>query len=549
MNALCAELNFGKKLTIALNAGKLCVKRKSDISLISVLGVIYVPEDEVKKTLRYSVYDGAAFAVMDGVTASFITPFAVALNASLHMIAALTYLPQLFGAFFQLSAARLVEIVKDRKRILVISSVIHAFLWLPLLLIPYVTPNQKYLLVIYVAFQTIIAQLMNPVSNSLLGDIVPTYERGRFFGLRNKVVGAVSFIAALFAGLTLNYLSPKNPFIGFTILFGIAFIARLSTAFFKSKIHNPAPDLAHEEKFSLIDFVRRMDKTNYGHFVIYLSLFKFAVNIASPFFAVYMLKDLQFTYLQFTIIIAAEMITSFITMGLWGKLIDERGTKAALYISGILTPLIPFFWLFSRNFYYLCFVEMFSGIAWAGFNLSSSNFIFDAVKPENRVRCIAYFKFFEGIAVFAGALIGGFLISNIPSWIFVSSIPLVFLISGILRLFVSLLLLPRLKEARLIELGIGHSFFKKFLTIRPSEGLVFEVIGKYHKHEEEKHRQKQQSKAEKQKTFSKKDNEMYAKKMVKLIDKNISDKKHDKDITDMHEIEHITEEIEKGKGK
>ena len=306
-----------------------------------------MPEDEIRKSLRYSVYDGAVFAVMDGVTASFITPFAVALNASVHMIAALTYIPQLFGAFFQLFAARLVEIVKDRKRILVISSVIHAFLWLPLLLIPYATPNQKYLLIVYVALQTIIAQIMNPISNSLLGDVVPKYERGRFFGLRNKVIGAASFIAALFAGLTLNYFSPRNPFIGFTILFSIAFLARLLTAFFKNKLYNPEPDLEHEEKFSLIDFVKRMDKTNYGHFVIYLALFKFAVNIASPFFAVYMLRDLQFTYLQFTIIIASEMAASFITMGLWGGIIDKRGTKLALYISGILTPIIPFLWLFS----------------------------------------------------------------------------------------------------------------------------------------------------------------------------------------------------------
>lgn len=33
------------------------------------------------------------------------------------------------------------------------------------------------------------------------------------------------------------------------------------------------------------------------------------------------------------------------------------------------------------------------------------------------------------------------------------------------------------------------------------------------------------------------------------IDKNISQKKEEHDITDMHEIEHITGEIEKGKRK
>ncbi len=505
-------------------------------------------EDKTKKSLKYSIYDGASFAVMDGMTASFMTPFAVALNASVSLIAALTYAPQLVGAFIQLFAVKLVEILKDRRKILVVSSFVHAILWIPLLLIPYATPNQKYLLIVYVTLQTIAVQLMNPIGNSLLGDIVPKYERGRFFGLRNRVVGATSFIVALIAGLILNYFSPKHPFFGFAILFSVAFIARLLSGVFKGMMYNPEPDLAHEEKFSIFDFVKRMDKTNYGHFVIYIVLFKFAVNIASPFFAVYMLKNLGFSYLQFTALVASELVASFIAMGIWGKIIDARGTKHVLYVTGMLTPVIPILWLFSQNFYYLIAIEIFSGIAWAGFNLSSSNFIFDAVQPENRVRCIAYYKFFEGIAVFAGALLGGFLINQIPAWIFISSIPFVFLISGVLRLIVSLFLLPTLKEARLIELEVGHTFFKKYLTIRPSEGIVYEVIGKYHKPTEEKHYEKQQSKIQQQ-TIPKKEEEVYKKRLLKFIDKSIFPKKEQHDITNMHEIERITEEIEKRKDK
>ena len=149
------------------------------------------------------------------------------------------------------------------------------------------------------------------------------------------------------------------------------------------------------------------------------------------------------------------------------------------------------------------------------------------------------------MAIFAGALLGGFLIDKLPVWIFVSSILFVFLISGILRLLISFIMLPTLKEARLIELGIGHSFFKRYLTIRPSEGIVFEVIGKYHRPTEEK-QQKKESKATKQKLIPK-ESDAYKKRLLKFIDKSISPKKEQHDITNMHEIEHITEEIEKGK--
>ena len=505
-------------------------------------------EDRIKKSLKYSVYDGAAFAAMDGMTASFLTPFAIALNASTHLIAALTYVPHLFGAFVQLLTAKIVEVLKDRRKIIVVASLIHAILWIPLLLIPYVSPEKKYLIIVYVSLQTIFAELMSPVWNSLIGDIVPVFERGRFFAFRNKIVGVATFLSAIIAGAILNHFSPKNPFIGFAILFGIAFAARALSGVFRSMMHNPSVQYKEGEKFSIADFVKRMDKTNYGRFVIYIALFKFSVYIASPFFAVYMLRDLNFSYLQFTALIAFELVASFIAAGAWGKLIDKKGTKLVLYITGMLTPLIPLFWLFSSNFYYLIFIEMFSGASWAGFNLSSSNFIFDTVKPENRIRCVSYFKFFDSMATVAGAFLGGLLLPHLPSWVFISSIPILFLISGVFRLITSLSLLPTLKEARFIEMEVGHSFFKTYLEIRPTEGLVFEVIGRYPVVQKTvKQAKKMLNKAKKGLEIGEQEAKAYKKKLMDFIDKNMPHGIEEKHETEVDRIQHITEDIERGK--
>ena len=43
------------------------------------------------------------------------------------------------------------------------------------------------------------------------------------------------------------------------------------------------------------------------------------------------------------------------------------------------------------------------------------------------------------------------------------------------------------------------------------------------------------------------DKDIYKKKLLKYIDKNISPEKEQHEILDMHDIENITEEIEKGK--
>ena len=163
------------------------------------------------------------------------------------------------------------------------------------------------------------------------------------------------------------------------------------------------------------------------------------------------------------------------------------------------------------------------------------------------VETFGFYKFFEGIAIFIGAALGGFLIDIIPNWIFTSSIPFVFIISGVGRLLVSLLLLPSMKEARLIELGLGHSFFKRYITIKPSEGIIYEVIGKYRKNHDESDKKMTKPPKQKPKQASAKESEAHKKRLLKFIEKDVSPRKDKKELTNMHEIEHIAEEIEKGK--
>jgi len=198
----------------------------------------------------------------------------------------------------------------------------------------------------------------------------------------------------------------------------------------------------------------------------------FATNIAGPFFAVYMLKNLQFSYLDFTILISAEVFASLLLFGLWGRFNDEKGSKRVLFITGMLIPFIPLLWLFGTNFYYLFLLQLFSGMVWSGFNLAAGNFIFDATTPEKRTRCVAYFNFIRGIAVFIGAFLGGLLLNFL-------TIPNLFLISGITRLFASIIFLPLLREMRLIEVGFGKSLFHDSVSIRPRQGIVHEAIGTY----------------------------------------------------------------------
>jgi MFS family permease len=109
---------------------------------------------------------------------------------------------------------------------------------------------------------------------------------------------------------------------------------------------------------------------------------------------------------------------------------------------------------------------MFSGFAWGGFNLAVSNFIYDAVCEEKRVRCIAYFNLINGLGVFFGATLGGFIIGYLPSTLG-SKILSIFLLSGLLRFGVRFAFLPHLKEVKKIHSMNNLTLFFSVIGLKP----------------------------------------------------------------------------------
>jgi MFS family permease len=210
-----------------------------------------------------------------------------------------------------------------------------------------------------------------------------------------------------------------------------------------------------------------MKDNNFGRFTIYVTLMDLMVNLASPFFAVYMLLELNFSYLVIAIVTLSASVTTVLFMPIWGKFSDKYGNLRSLRICGLLIPAIPVLWLVSPNPFYLIIVEGISGILWAGFNLASVNFIYDAASKQRRGICFAYFGVLDGICIFVGATLGG-LFATYVSVGFMTTLFLLFLISGVLRLVVSAIMLPKLKEVRKVEPAKPIWYFiGDFLRRRP----------------------------------------------------------------------------------
>ena len=427
-------------------------------------------------SLKNSIKEGSFHSIMTGFGENYVSPFAIALNATNPQIAFLTSIPLLLASLFQLVAAKFIDTYKKRKKIMLVVALIQSLIWFPLFLIPFLTKNVIFLIAFF-SIYWVAGFFGVPAWNSWMGDLVEENQRGRYFGLRNKVIGFFAFASLFGAGFLLNAFTNINPFIGFGVIFSIALIAKLFSFHNLRKIYEPRYIVERRDYFTFFDFVRKMRYTNYGKYTIFKFFFRFSVSISAPFFAVYMLRVLGFSYAQYTILIGIAAATSFLTMTYWGRYSDRFGNKKIMTVTALLVPFIPIMWIFSSSIVYLFFLQLVAGFIWAGFNLSSANFIFDAVPAPKRARCNAYYNVFNGVAIFIGASLGGFFANYIiaPKF-FISNLLVVFLISGILRLVFVLMFLPRFREERKVEKIKDSKLLFNVVAIDPVKGLMYESI-------------------------------------------------------------------------
>jgi MFS family permease len=408
----------------------------------------HLTEEQVKKSLRKSILDGSAYSVMLGLTQNYITPYALTMKATTQQIGLLTSVPNFTMAAAQFAAPALSERIGSRKGFMLPLVLTHALMWLPVLLIPYLfQTHQVWWLIAFMTLSTAFDSAVNPAWGSMMADLVPTQMRGRYFGLRNRITAFVSMAFSYAAGGILQLLT-GNTNLAFTIIFVGAMASRLVSFYFLSKMYEPlSPATERRGHDSMQKIGRGLFSTNIGMFIIFCALMNFTTTIAGPFFAPYMLRDLSLNYIVYTALNSAAGLATVGFMTWWGKRIDRAGSIKVLKITSLFVPFVPLGWLPSHSLWWLTIMQIFSGFAWAGFQLSSGVFIFDAALPQNRTRYIALYNSLAYLGVSVGSLVGGIVAPLLPP-IMGSYFLSIFAVSGVARLAVALFFLPRIKEVR-----------------------------------------------------------------------------------------------------
>lgn len=422
------------------------------------------------KNQKLLLYNGSAWAIFDAFTSAFLVAFALLFGASNFVIGLLGAIPYLAALLVEIPGAKLAEYFA-RKTICVTTTGIARLLWICIILTPYFFSTQPLIfLVIFFMLIKITELISDPAWTSLAADIVPSQHRGKFFGKRNMLIGLAGMIAAVIAGFYLD-MFPKQDFTGFTTLFSAGILFGLCSVWLVSKIKEP-PTIDHDHH-TLKEFFTI--KGDFKKFCIFAFFFYFAVMIASPFFSVYMLKDLGLSYSNFMLASALSTIARIAAQQKIGKLSDKYGDKPIGLISIFGTAFVPLLFLFvtQQNLWLIIPAQILSGIVWAGADLILFNLLLDLTDPKKRTTHVATYAMIISVPNIAAPLIGGLIADYASVWI-LSGIPLVFFSSFLLRLTSSLLLCtikePRVHKTYTLGYVLQHAF-----ALHPSRGLEYRI--------------------------------------------------------------------------
>ncbi len=406
--------------------------------------------------------DGLFNAMMMGVSENYLIPYGIALGATASQIATLASAPMLVASILQVRSASLTQSIGSRTKLINVVVLFHVLTWLPIILIPFVLPHEKLLtlrpwaLLLAATLFVSFGAFAVPAWQSLMSDYIPVKKRGKYFGWRNRLQGVLMVSTSVAAGLILHFFG-KNALQGFTMIFIFAMLCRLLSWICLTRMREPFRHTSHDIYFSFLDFIKQIRTSpalarergtgNFAKFVLFVSLMSFSVNISSPLLAVFLLRDIEFSYAAYMVVVTTASLSGFLCQGLWGKYGDAHGNLRALKIAGWGIALIPVLWMFSHKLIYLFFVQLIAGAFWGGFNLLVTNFILEAVSPEKRIRCTAYFNVMNSVSVFLGALCGGLLIHRLPEFLGYSFL-LLFLISCVARVLVMSVIANKAREIR-----------------------------------------------------------------------------------------------------
>ncbi|MEG4346950.1 MFS transporter [Microcoleus sp. A003_D6] len=448
---------------------------------------------DVRSTLKASTLDGVFATIFESATTGvLLSNFLLQLGASSVEIGIFSAIPMVVN-LLQPLGAYIADRTTSRHWYNLFVFGASRLLWL-VLAVAIVWGSQhaeshqllQWTLVTVVA-ASVLAAFANSSWFSWMAAVVPQRLRGRYFGFRNSAVSLITLLGVPLMGLGVSTWG-ADPIFGYGIVLLVGVLAgmiSLGCQFFMVDV-NPqlykkdakSDRLTEKKAHKITDFVPSVLKdSNFLMFILYFSVWTFAVNLSAPFFNIYLLKNLSLDVSLVTIYTSLSSGANLLLLLFWGKLADRWGNRPLLIAVGLVVALTPLLWLGTGNYPFALWVwlpllHLLGGTTLGAIGLCTNNIQMEIAPIEQPSTYFAIAAAVSGVAGALGTTAGGFL-AELPGM----SLGAVFALSASVRLIalVPLILVrePRSQSLRSIVPTFGRFKFNRrlgnFRTTLPIE--------------------------------------------------------------------------------
>ncbi len=365
----------------------------------------------LRSALKISVIEGA-FATLYTTLAGgmFLAGLALYLGANSFHIALISGIPALVTGFSFL-AGYLIRQFGSRKLLVLWTAGLGRTVFI--IFVPLLLLGIKVKIIFFLGLVTISSILMaiaNTTWTSWISDLVPEERRGRFFGIRNAILGVTGVAAGYSAGRGMDWLKETGHEVtGYALALGLAVIWGLVSTLLLTR--QPEPVSPPRAQTGLKEtLLGPLQEPQFRRLTIFLAVWFLTGTLASPFYLVHLIKNLRFSFAAIAIYSMIGGVIGVFFQLFWGKAVDKFGSRPVTVLNFALVGLMPFLWLFATPEFRLpIWIDgILNGVVWTGASLGLWNLLLDlADNPNRKESYFAIYSVVTGLGAFFAALIAG----------------------------------------------------------------------------------------------------------------------------------------------
>lgn len=339
-------------------------------------------EAEVERGLKQAVWDGLTTEMMVSFTSGvFLVAMALLLGATNFQVGLLAALPTATN-IFQLISVGLVQRFNNKRLICVVCSFLARLplvvlgLWL---LLPW--PRNFPVLFFFLFLYYFFGSVAGPAWNAWMKDLVPESRLGSYFSRRTRYSQLLSILLNLALALLLDLVrrheAGKQPYV-YAVFFAMAGAIGIVGVYFLSQVPERRASVSNLSIGLL--FTLPMKNRNFRKLLLFNCAWVFSVNLALPFFTVFMLRTVHLPVSLIMLLTISGQLAGIFSLSLWGTFADKYSNKtiillnAPFYISCIVAWC--FVGIYSRmypNLVLLFAIHIVMGFSNSGITLALTN--------------------------------------------------------------------------------------------------------------------------------------------------------------------------------